>query len=112
MALGRPLKGGSRRTPITVHAPYKIIEIVDDYVSGIAEEKGISYTRSDFYNDAVIAMLDSLGIPVPEEDRRTQNVPGVSLRNASTDNMNNTDKKSGVKQAEESSDQPATKEFE
>jgi len=92
VTLGRPLKGGSRRTPITIHAPYKIIEIIDDYVAACAEKTGIAYSRSDFYNDAAIAMLDALGIDVPEGDRRTKNVPADLSPEDSGDNVDNTDK--------------------
>lgn len=62
MAYGRPLKGSTRRTPITVHASIGMLDIIDQYVSSHAAETGTSYSRSDFYNDAAVALLNSLGL--------------------------------------------------
>ena len=60
--LGRPLKGASRRIPITVHIPVDTLEAVDKYVSEVAESRGEPYSRSDFYADAAVAFLRSKGV--------------------------------------------------
>lgn len=90
MAYGRPLKGGSRRTPITVHAPYKIIELIDAYVDKRVSE-GEVYSRSDFYNEAVLAKLAELGIQIPDEER-TKSVPVISEAESTGNNADNWDK--------------------
>ena len=69
MAYGRPMKGGSRRTPIIVHAPNNIIDLIDAHVEEYAAETETAYSRSDFYNEAAIALLRSRGIEV--EDTRS-----------------------------------------
>lgn len=74
MAYGRPMKGGSRRTPITVHAPGNIIDIIDAHVEEYAEQNEIVYSRSDFYNEAAIALLKSRGIEVEDEPKRNKSV--------------------------------------
>ena len=75
MKLGRKLKGESRRVPITIHAPIKIIDIIDSHVDSYAAECGIVYTRSDFYNEAAIALLRSRGVEASDEPERTLSVP-------------------------------------
>ena len=40
---GRPLKGRTRRVPVTVYVPTDLLDAIDDYI----EEKG-GYTRSEF----------------------------------------------------------------
>lgn len=69
MTYGRPLKGGSRRVPITVHAPVKTIEIIDEYVQEYAESSGTAYSRSDFYQEAVAEYLAEKGIDAETGER-------------------------------------------
>ncbi len=74
MPYGRPMKGGSRRAPITVHAPGRIVEIIDEHVEEYAAQTETAYSRSDFYNEAAIALLRSRGIEVEDIPKRTKNV--------------------------------------
>ena len=68
MAYGRPMKNGTRRVPITLHIPLGMLEIIDDYVANYAQTSGTAYSRSDFYNEAAAAFLQSKGI-APESER-------------------------------------------
>ena len=47
MAYGRPLKGRSRRVPITVHASVETLDIIDDYVEAQNQQRESQYSRSD-----------------------------------------------------------------
>lgn len=67
MAYGRPMKNKTRRVPVTVHVPFGMIEDIDAYVKQHAEETETAYSRSDFYNEAAVAFLQSKGIEVDEE---------------------------------------------
>ena len=91
MAYGRPMKGGSRRTPITVHAPNNIIEIIDEHVEEYAAETETAYSRSDFYNEAAIALLRSRGIEVEDAPKpeRNKSVTKKSTVKTKQDNINN-----------------------
>lgn len=100
MAYGRPMKGSSRRTPITVHAPNNIIDIIDAHVKEYAAETETSYSRSDFYNEAAIALLRNRGIEVEDIPKRNRSVTEKSAGRASGDNTNNLDKTEGEKQPE------------
>ena len=73
MAYGRPLKGNSRRMPITVHVPVDLLAVIDDFVAKQEVERGTVYSRSDFYNEAAIALLQSSGVAF--ETERTKSVP-------------------------------------
>lgn len=64
---GRPLKGRTRRIPITVHTAIGILEIIDQYVEERAQEEK-TYSRSDFYNEAARLYLEHLG-RLPEEEK-------------------------------------------
>ena len=75
MKPGRPFKGSSRRVPITIHAPVDLLDVIDGHLGEYAADKETAYSRSDFYNDAAIALLRDRGIDVDDE-ARTQNVPG------------------------------------
>ncbi len=66
MALGRKLKGASRRVPITVHAPLDSLDLIDAYTEERSQEQGKAYSRSDFYEEAAKAYLKALG-RLPEE---------------------------------------------
>ncbi len=57
MRSGRPLKGKSRRIPITIHASIDMIDAIDEYVSKRAKNSGRVYSRSDFYEEAAAAYL-------------------------------------------------------
>ncbi len=67
MAYGRPLKGRTRRVPITVHASVGTLDIIDDYVEKRKAEQERQYSRSDFWNEAATMYMKHLGI-APEED--------------------------------------------
>lgn len=97
MAYGRPMKGGSRRTPITVHAPNNIIDLIDAHVEEYAAETETAYSRSDFYNEAAIALLRSRGIEVEDIPKRTKSVTGKSADKTSRDNTDNINKNEGEK---------------
>ena len=64
---GRPLKGRTRRVPITVHTAIGILDIIDQYVEERNQEEK-SYSRSDFYNEAARLYLEHLG-RLPEEEK-------------------------------------------
>jgi len=64
---GRPLKGKTRRVPITVHTAISILDIIDQYVEERNQEEK-AYSRSDFYNEAVRLYLEHLG-RLPEEEK-------------------------------------------
>jgi hypothetical protein len=64
---GRPLKGKTRRVPITVHTAIGILDIIDQYVEERNQEEK-SYSRSDFYNEAARLYLEHLG-RLPEEEK-------------------------------------------
>ena len=97
MAYGRPMKGGSRRTPITVHAPNNIIDMIDAHVEEYAAETETAYSRSDFYNEAAIALLRSRGIEVEDTPKRNKSVTRKSADETSGENTDNTDKIEGEK---------------
>ena len=67
MAYGRPLKGRSRRVPITVHASVGTLDIIDEYVEERKKQQERQYSRSDFWNEAATMYMKHLGI-APEED--------------------------------------------
>lgn len=90
MAYGRPMKGGSRRTPITIHAPNNIIEIIDAHVEDYAAETETAYSRSDFYNEAALALLRSRGIEVEDLPKRNNSVTKKSEDKTTRDNEDNT----------------------
>jgi len=108
---GRPFKGSSRRVPITIHAPVDLLDVIDEHVEEHATETDTVYSRSDFYNDAAIALLRDRGIEADEE-ARTQNVPGKSEAKTTGDNINNPSKSGGEKTAQVMPNEPAIKEWE
>jgi hypothetical protein len=63
---GRPLKGKTRRVPITVHTAIGILDIIDQYVEERNQEEK-SYSRSDFYNEAAIFYFKQLGKLLEDE---------------------------------------------
>lgn len=65
---GRPLKGRTRRVPITVHTAIGILDIIDQYVEERNQEEKTAYSRSDFYNEAARLYLEHLG-RLPEEEK-------------------------------------------
>lgn len=92
MAYGRPMKGRTRRTPITIHAPIGTIALIDEFVADRAAELGKVYSRSDFYNEAAIALLKRYGIPVEDEPERTFSVPKkISLENQNVESSETAD---------------------
>ena len=97
MAYGRPMKNKTRRVPVTVHIPVGMLELIDRYVDECAETSGTAYSRSDFYNDAAVALLQSNGIQVDDVPERTKIVPKKSEVKTNEDNIDNR----GTKNAEE-----------
>lgn len=67
MAYGRPLKGKTRRVPITIHAPVGMLDLIDGYVDKRTEADGKAYSRSDFYYEAATALLRSVGIETNDQ---------------------------------------------
>lgn len=53
---GRPLKGNSRRVPITISTETDTVDAVDE------TRKKMSISRSDFYETAVKLYLAELGV--------------------------------------------------
>lgn len=90
MTYGRPMKGGSRRTPITIHAPAGIIDIIDEHVEQYAADNEIAYSRSDFYNEAALALLRSRGIEVEDLPKRNNSVTKKSEDKTTRGNEDNT----------------------
>lgn len=90
-AYGRPLKGKTRRVPITVHVLIGMLDIIDEYVNErYQQQKG--YSRSDFYNEAAKFYLEHLGRLPEGNDERTKIVPKkIEERNKydNKDNINN-----------------------
>lgn len=77
---GRPMKGRTRRVPITVYLASGMLDTIDDYVEKKNQQQEAAYSRSDFYNEAAEIYLKQLGY-LPEEEReerklnRTKSVP-------------------------------------
>jgi hypothetical protein len=65
---GRPLKGKTRRVPITIHAATGMLDIIDEYVDERDRQQEGAYSRSDFYNEAAKFYLDHLG-RLPEDEQ-------------------------------------------
>jgi len=65
---GRPLKGKTKRAPITVHAAVGLIEAIDEYVKERNQQQEAAYSRSDFYNEAAVLFLKHLE-RLPEEEK-------------------------------------------
>lgn len=96
---GRPLKGNSRRVPITVHASVKTLDIIDTYVEEQNQQREGQYSRSDFWNEAATMYMKYLGIaPVDEEEeKRSKNVPEFSEDRNRENNTCNTGRKNQEK---------------
>lgn len=92
---GRPLKGKTRRVPITIHAPVGMLDIIDEYTEEQDQQQEAAYSRSDFYNEAATFYLKHLGrMPEeePETEQRNRNVTkksGERNRRDNTNNLNN-----------------------
>ena len=94
-AYGRPLKGKTRRTPITVHAPIGMLDIIDEYVEERDQQQEGAYSRSDFYNEAAKLYLKHLGRLPEDEDDAEGNNRGSKMATkifADSNNMNNRSK--------------------
>jgi transcriptional regulator of met regulon len=103
MAYGRPLKGKSRRVPITVHAPIDTLDIIDEYTDERDQQQDGAYSRSDFYNEAATFYLKHLGrLPEDEQEtlgnERTKNVPKKIRERNNHDNRDNLNNENGQKQ--------------
>lgn len=73
MTYGRPMKGATRRIPITVHTTSGMIDAIDAYASKRCQEEGHAYSRSDFWNEAAEALLRILGRWTDESENGAQN---------------------------------------
>jgi len=94
MAYGRPLKGKSRRVPITVHAPIDTLDIIDEYTEERDQQQDGAYSRSDFYNEAATFYLNHLGRlpedePETRENERNKNVTKKIRERNNRDNKDN-----------------------
>ena len=78
--LGRPMKGRSRRVPITVHASVETLDIIDTYVEEQSQQQEGQYSRSDFWNEAATMYMKQLGIAPEDEEKekRSKSVPKKS----------------------------------
>lgn len=99
---GRPLKGKTRRVPITVHAAMGILETIEEYVEERNQQQEGAYSRSDFYNEAAVLYLKHLGrLPEEEQDQektnRNKNVTKKSGERNRRDNTNNINNKNQEK---------------
>lgn len=102
MAYGRPLKGKSRRVPITVHAPIDTLDIIDEYTEERDQQQDGAYSRSDFYNEAATFYLKHLGRLLEDEpetcgNERNKNVTKKSGERNSRNNMDNINNKNQEK---------------
>lgn len=99
MAYGRPLKGRSRRVPITVHASVETLDIIDDYVEAQNQQRESQYSRSDFWNEAAAMYMKQLGIAPDdkEEEKRSKIVPEFSEDRNRENNTGNTGRKNQEK---------------
>lgn len=99
-AYGRPMKGKSRRTPITVHSSVGLLDTIDEYVTERDAEEASAYSRSDFFNEAALFYLQHLGRePEAEEVRMERNkiVAEKSDAQRSRENMENLGGESDLK---------------
>ncbi len=99
---GRPLKGKTRRVPITVHAAMGMLETIEEYVEERNQQQEGAYSRSDFYNEAAVLYLKHLGrLPEEEQDQektnRNKNVTKKSGERNRRDNTNNINNKNQEK---------------
>ena len=69
MRYGRPMKGKSRRLPVTIHIPADLLPIIDAHVDERADEMKSAYSRSEFVVEAVVALLRSRGVAVDDEHK-------------------------------------------
>lgn len=94
---GRPLKGKSRRTPITVHVPAGLLDTIDEYTEQRDSREDGAYTRSDFFCEAALAYMKALGMDTgdAEADVRVNRTKSVPETGANTDGEKNTAKEGG-----------------
>ena len=92
MAYGRPLKGRSRRVPITIHASVETLDIIDTYVEEQSQQQERQYSRSDFWNEAATMYMKHLGIAPEDEEKekRSKSVPKKSEDKSRRENRGNT----------------------
>lgn len=69
--LGRPMKGKDRRMQIGVYVAGSVIDLIDEYVA----ERQVtqrSYSRSDFFNEAIEKHMKDLGMIGGDRDEEKQ----------------------------------------
>ena len=97
---GRPMKGKSRRVPITVHSSVGLLDIIDELVEKRDQEENGAYSRSDFFNEAALAYLKQLGFDLDDEEVRAKRTGTVPEKSGDTDrrkNDENTDRENRLK---------------
>lgn len=97
---GRPMKGKSRRVPITVHSSVGLLDIIDELVEKRDQEEDGAYSRSDFFNEAALAYLKQLGFDLDDEEVRAKRTGTVPEKSGDTDrrkNVENTDRENRLK---------------
>ncbi len=82
---GRPLKGKSRRVPITVHSSIGMLDTIDAYVEERDKAEKGAYSRSDFFNEAALAYLRQLGRDPEEAEVRVERNKAVTKNPGDTD---------------------------
>ena len=86
---GRPMKGKSRRVPITIHSSVGLLDIIDEIVEKRDQEEAGAYSRSDFFNEAALAYLRQLGYELEDEEIRVRRCKTVAGKNGDTDRREN-----------------------
>lgn len=97
---GRPMKGKSRRVPITIHSSVGLLDIIDELVEKRDQEEAGAYSRSDFFNEAALTYLRQLGYDLDDEEIRSKRTGTVPEKNGDTDrrkNEENTDRENRLK---------------
>lgn len=94
---GRPMKGKSRRAPITVHVPVGLLDAIDEYVEQRDDTETGAYSRSDFFCAAALAHLKSLGLDTGgvEADVRLERTENVPKTGANKNGQKNTAREGG-----------------
>ena len=65
---GRPMKGKTRRTPVTIQVAVGLLDIIDEYVEERDAVETAAYSRSDFFNEALKMYMSEKGM-LPAEDK-------------------------------------------
>ena len=66
---GRPMKGKTRRTPVTIQVAVGLLDIIDEYVEERDAREIAAYSRSDFFNEALRTYMKAKGM-LPASDEK------------------------------------------